>query len=171
MKISTIREIPAKKPILLAGAPGRAMYFIAKGMVRGYLTEESGEERTLFLCLPQTVFGPPGILKGEVTSKYTFEAIEKSTLIEFPYAEFIQLTETQLSYAHLWTEILKANLLVLVFRVELLAGKNPEERYNILIKRQPQLFQSAYHKYIANFLGITPNSLSRIIKRKTGTRN
>jgi CRP-like cAMP-binding protein len=171
MKITKVREIATKGSILAAGEPSTFIYFIVKGMTRGYFTEESGEQRTVFLFLPHTVFGPPGILDGETTSKFTYVAIEKTILIEFPFAEFIQLTETKMPYARLWTEILKDNLRTLVFRVELLAVKTPEERYDILMKRQPQLFQSAYHKYIANYLGITPNSLSRIIKRKTITRN
>jgi CRP-like cAMP-binding protein len=46
-----------------------------------------------------------------------------------------------------------------------LSSDKPEERFQNLIKNQPDLFQRVPQKYIANFLGISPESLSRIRKR------
>jgi len=46
-----------------------------------------------------------------------------------------------------------------------LSSDKPEERFQNLIKNQPDLFQRVPQKYIANFLGISPESLSRIRSR------
>ncbi|MCU0327003.1 MAG: Crp/Fnr family transcriptional regulator [Spirosomaceae bacterium] len=46
-----------------------------------------------------------------------------------------------------------------------LSSDKPEERFKNLLKKQPDLFQKVPQKYIANFLGISPESLSRIQKR------
>ena len=46
-----------------------------------------------------------------------------------------------------------------------LSSDQPEERYQNLLKKQPDLFQRIPQKYIANFLGISPESLSRIRSR------
>ena len=46
-----------------------------------------------------------------------------------------------------------------------LSSDKPEERFQNLIKNQPDLFQRVPQKYIANFLGISPESLSRIRNR------
>jgi CRP-like cAMP-binding protein len=46
-----------------------------------------------------------------------------------------------------------------------LSSEKPEERFQNLIKTQPDLFQRVPQKYIANFLGISPESLSRIRNR------
>jgi CRP-like cAMP-binding protein len=46
-----------------------------------------------------------------------------------------------------------------------LSSNKPEERFQNLIKKQPDLFQRVPQKYIANFLGISPESLSRIRSR------
>lgn len=46
-----------------------------------------------------------------------------------------------------------------------LSSDKPEERFQNLIKDQPDLFQRVSQKYIANFLGVSPESLSRIRKR------
>lgn len=46
-----------------------------------------------------------------------------------------------------------------------LSSEKPEERFRNLLQKQPDLFQRVPQKYIANFLGISPESLSRIQKR------
>ncbi len=46
-----------------------------------------------------------------------------------------------------------------------LSSDKPEERFNKLISTSPDLFQKVPQKYIANFLGISPESLSRIRNR------
>jgi len=46
-----------------------------------------------------------------------------------------------------------------------LASEKPEERYSNLLKEKPKIFQRVQQKYIANILGIKPESLSRIRKR------
>jgi CRP-like cAMP-binding protein len=46
-----------------------------------------------------------------------------------------------------------------------LSSEKPEERFENLMHKQPDLFQRVPQKYIANFLGISPESLSRIRSR------
>lgn len=46
-----------------------------------------------------------------------------------------------------------------------LSSDKPEERFQNLIKKQPDFFQRVPQKYIANFLGVSPESLSRIRNR------
>lgn len=46
-----------------------------------------------------------------------------------------------------------------------LSSDKPEERFQNLLKKQPDLFQRVPQKYIANFLGVSPESLSRIRSR------
>lgn len=46
-----------------------------------------------------------------------------------------------------------------------LSSDKPEERFQNLVRKQPDLFQRVPQKYIANFLGVSPESLSRIQKR------
>lgn len=142
------------------------LYFILKGMVRGYFIEKNGDERTLFIRPTRTFFTSPELLKKEKESKFTFEAVSDTELLEFSFTQFEALTNSQLPFARLYIEALKENTLTLIGRVEMLAGRTPEERYDTLIKSRPAFFENVSLKHIANYLGITPNSLSRIIKRK-----
>ena len=157
-----------KESISQEGDRITSLYYIVKGMIRGYFISEIGEERTIIIRPTNTFYGPPGILDGATHSKYSFESIQDTELIELSISRFIELSNTHLGICRLYNEMLRENLQTVFFRVELLAGMSPEDRYERLIEERPELFQKSYHKYVANYLGITPNSLSRIIKRKKG---
>lgn len=173
LAIGTVKTYKNKETIIRFEQKTDTISFVLKGMTRGYYVDEMGEEKTVFLRPTLTFFAPPETIEGQKPSKYTHDAIGETELVIFSFAEFENLTKTNLSIARLFIEGLKETTLTLVFRVETLAGKIPEERYAALLDRYPQFFQKAYNKYIANYLGITPNSLSRIIKRikENGNKN
>lgn len=166
LKIGQFKTYKSKQVVVRQGQIPNVISFIFQGMIRGFQVNEEGVEKTVFLRPTHTFFSTPETIQGLQPSKYTHEAIGITEVLEFSYTAYEQLTFSNLAIARLYTEGLKEIVLTLVFRVEMLAGKTPEERYEALIHQYPQFFQKTYHKYIANYLGITPNSLSRIIKRK-----
>jgi hypothetical protein len=65
----------------------------------------------------------------------------------------------------LLNSILKDAVLMLHYRVETMITMSPEERYKDLVRLNPKFLETTYSKHVACFLGITPVSLSRIMKR------
>ncbi|MGK0366472.1 MAG: CRP-like cAMP-binding protein [Saprospiraceae bacterium] len=165
LSIGKLKTYKNKESIIRFGQKTDTISFVLEGMVRGFYIDENGEEKTVFLRPTLTFFAPPETIDGQRKSKYTYEAIGVTEMISLPFTEYEKLTKTDLGIAQLFIEGLKETTLTLVFRVESLVGKMPEERYLALLEQYPQFFQKAYNKHIANYLGITPNSLSRIIKR------
>jgi len=160
-------EIYRNKQIILpAGKNSKKVFFILSGMVRGYFINQKGEEKNIFLRPEHTISGAPDSLFQNQPSKYTFESILESHLLLFQYDTLQSLSLQHPTINQLMIAALQENIQTLVFRVESLIDKQPEERYEELLERSPQFFQTAFNKHIANYLGITPNSLSRIIKRR-----
>ena len=167
---SRVLELDHKSSISPEGGKIKSLHYIVEGMVRGFYTDDEGVQRTIILRPTKSFSGAPEFLVGGTTSKYGFETVQKTTLIEFPKENITELSKEDLGICRLYNDILRESLATVFFRVELLAGMSPEERYDALLAQQPELFQKSYHKYVANYLGITPNSLSRIIKRKKENR-
>ncbi len=165
MSIGKLKDYKNKETIIRFDQKTDTISFVLDGMVRGFYIDENGEEKTVFLRPTRTFFAPPETIDGQKKSKYTYEAVGSTEMICFPFTAFEEFTKTDLGIAQLFIAGLKETTLTLVFRVETLVGKMPEERYLALLEQHPQFFQKAYNKHIANYLGITPNSLSRIIKR------
>ena len=113
-----------------------------------------------------TISGAPDALFNDVKTKYTFESILESHLLVFDHPTFVHACETYPNLTKMYIAALQETVQTLIFRVESLVDKLPEERYEELLQRSPQFFQTAFNKHIANYLGVTPNSFSRILKRK-----
>ena len=155
-----------KAVIISAQTTSKKIFFLLSGMVRGYFINRKGEEKNIFLRPEHTITGAPDSLFNNQPSKYTFESILESHLFLFHYDELLQVSRQFPNINQLLIVGLQENIQTLIFRVESLIDKLPEERYEELLERSPQFFQTAFNKHIANYLGITPNSLSRIVKRR-----
>ena len=66
---------------------------------------------------------------------------------------------------NLYLNILKEGITRLTYRVETLTTMTHEDRYKDILKLNPNFLKNTHAKYLANYLGITPQSLSRIMKR------
>ncbi len=166
LSISQYQVLKNKVPLIQAGTSTQKCFFILSGMMRGYYINRKGEEINIFLRPECTVSGPPDDIFNKAETKYTFESILESHLLVFEYATFQNASEQNPNITKMYFAALQENLQTLIFRVESLVDKSPEERYEDLLNRSPQFFQTAFNKHIANYLGITPNSLSRILKRR-----
>lgn len=163
---SMVKTYDAKSDIKEMFPQIRYLGYIHQGFVRGYRLMESGEERTLILRHEGLILGAPESLGNADATTFRFEAIQDTTLLLFDIDRFTRLTDTNFNICKMYNSILTENLQTVFFRVELLAGMSPQERYERLLEERPILFQNAYLKYVANYLGVTPNSLSRIAARK-----
>ena len=99
-------------------------------------------------------------------SKYYIEAIEDSQLTRISY-DRLELLYTEVPSLERYFRILfqKAYLNALK-RLNATMWETAEERYNDMLKEHPDMFQRVPLVYIASYLGITPESLSRIRNKR-----
>lgn len=169
-QLSTIAQYRCyqnREKIVRSGENVRKTFFILNGMLRGYFVNKKGEEKNIFLRPEHTLTGAPESLFQNKPTKYTFEAILETHLLIYNFNDFQELAAENPRINNLYIKGLQENIQTLIGRVEMMIDKSPEERYEELLKRSPQFFQTAFNKHIANYLGITPVSLSRIIRRKS----
>lgn len=160
-----------REVIIREGEFSEKVFFILRGMIRGYFINRHGEERNIFLRPEGTFTGSPNCLFSGEPSRYTFESILETEILLFNYSRFLAMEGDHPFMAQLNRLAMIENLRTLISRVDSLVGRTPEERYLDLLKQNPQFFQKAFHKHIANYLGITAVSLSRIMKRQSAARN
>ncbi len=171
LTIAKVKQVSNKTVLIKGGEKSKKIFFIAEGLIRGYFTNDKGVEKNIFLRPERTVTGAPNSLINNIPAKYTFEAVGDCVLLEYTQDDFANLSTNNSRFTKMYIHGLHEVIKILIFRVESLIDKMPEERYEQLIDTHPQFFQKAYNKHIANYLGITSVSLSRIIKRKLDNRN
>ena len=102
--------------------------------------------------------------------KANWEAIEDATVMIFDVKQMKELIMSDEQLKNLWIEVLESGMRYKVYRENGFLIENATERYLSFRKRYPGLSDRVPLRYIATYLGITPESLSRIrsaMKEKT----
>lgn len=94
------------------------------------------------------------------------EFLEPSTLLVFDYRDIEQLARDNLRIERLKNKFIQDYLVKILHRLETFLVYNPEERYEWLMREQPELLKRVQQKHLASYLGITPVSLSRLRTRR-----
>ena len=145
------------------GSTDTNLYFIKEGTLRIFVAEEE-EEKTIRFGYAGNIITALDSFITEQPSDLYIQAIKRTRIrsISKPdYLAFMQATpERQL----VWDQLLQQLLLQQMERERDLLIRSPQERYQRVLQRSPQLFQEVPHKYIANYLRMTPETLSRLKK-------
>ena len=149
--------------LLEEGKISNECYFIIKGCIRSFYIKDGEEKTTEFYTEEQAVI--PTVYGDKIPSEYYLECIE-DTIVGVGTPEL----ETEIYQKFPQIESLNRAL------GEAIMAKNqdtfaefkmasPEERYLALLKNRPDVIQIAPQHQIASYLGMKPESLSRIRKR------
>ncbi len=140
-------------------------YFVLKGCVRQFFVDESGKEVTSNFFTEEQAIPIFNDQQQVELSKYSFMCLENSILVagdldseKVMYNNYSQL-ET------MTRKMMEINLGELQDEFAEFIKSSPEERYKAILKKRPQLVQRVPQHQLASFLGMTPESLSRIKKR------
>ncbi len=150
--------------LLKEGQYSSKCYFVLKGCIREYYLKHGEDITTNFYTEFQVAFDAEVFSKGK-PSKHYLECLEDTTVTygtpesekrmneQFPNIEKIGKSETE---KILTDKNRRTNTFVIM---------SPEERYLDLLENRPDLIQRVPQYQLASFLGIKPESLSRIKKR------
>jgi CRP-like cAMP-binding protein len=137
------------------------LYFLADGVVRLFYEGES-KDITLNFAFPNTFISSYSSFLTKSPSEYilqTLTACEVKYLRRQDLEDLYSTTEC----GHELGRILTENIFLYMSKREsAFLIKSPTERYLDLFKEQPRLIQEIPQKYLASYIGITPQALSRI---------
>lgn len=167
-----IRTFEKGEFLIQAGSTSTEVYFIRKGLIRSYSIDEMEDEIT-FQLFPEDhlVTNLHAVLFNE-PSKFYYQALEKSKAYSIDYDAFFEMVSKNPTLMGRNRVNFGQRAMKQAFqRVESFVFLSPEERYKKYVQDYPNVVNRAPDKYIANVLGITPVSLSRIRKRIATKKN
>ena len=165
LKSAKSESIKKKTTLFEQGSKDTKIYYVRKGLVRMYHIKDNGEEITFNLIPEHHVIANFDFVGTEQPSKFYYETLENSSFfcIDFQILDNIVSKNPKLESNRKF--FLRKIIFQIKERLESFVLLNPAERYQKFIKDFPDLSNRVPDKYIANVLGITPVSLSRIRKR------
>ncbi len=141
--------------------------FVKSGSVRSYYKDDNLTETNLLLRSKNEFITDYESFISQAPSKLHIQAIEKGEIVLLDYKGLMTLYESSFYWNKFGRLISEQIFLNSKRRTEGLLFNSPKERYLSLISNQPDFFQKYSLKHIASYLGITPQSLSRIRKQLT----
>ena len=147
--------------ILNEGEVCENIYYIDRGLIRQFyfkngkqITEHLGEDQTIFMCIES--------LFREEPTKLQVEAIEPSIVYALPKQRLEQVALHNVNIQILYRKILEESLIISQVHADLVRFETAQDRYQKMCKLNPQVILRAPLVYIASYLQMTPETLSRV---------
>lgn len=147
--------------ILKDGEICENLYYIDKGLVRQFyfkngkeVTEHLGEDRTIFMCIES--------LFKETPSHLQVEALEPTMVYALPKHRLESVALHNVNIQILYRKILEESLILSQVRADLVRFETAGDRYKKMCKLMPQVVLRAPLVFIASYLQMTPETLSRV---------
>lgn len=160
-----IEEFKKGTILLRQGDVPTKCYFVLKGCVRQYSIDEKGKEVTSNFHTEEQAIVVFNNYKLDKSSNYTFVCLEDSVLVvgALEIEQDMYNTYTQLEI--MTRKMIEQNFGKVQEEFATFIASTPEERFMTLLLERPQLIERVPQHQLASYLGITPESLSRIKKR------
>ncbi|WP_379964849.1 Crp/Fnr family transcriptional regulator [Epilithonimonas sp. UC225_85] len=146
-----------------SGSTDTNVYFIEEGSVRIFIDDDS-EERIIRFGYKGNIIVSIDSFLSDQPSEFYIQAIKSSIVKAASKQDFYKFINSSIENLKLWNSILEDLVLQQIEREKDLLYNSPKIRYERVLKRSPQLFQEIPNKYIANYLRMSPETLSRLKK-------
>jgi len=156
------RKVFAKSEIITKkGETENYLSFVETGMIRFYIPSIENELTFNFSFEKQFTCAYDSFLT-QTPSEYELQALTKTVVWQISFAD-LQKVYTQTKVGNYLGRFAAEQLFLAKSKRELsLLKYNAKERYLILFREQPEILKSIPLKYVASYIGITPQGLSRI---------
>jgi CRP-like cAMP-binding protein len=156
------REFEAKELVVREGMVARNIYFIESGLMRSYYLEDGKEINTYFSCDGALITVFSSFIRQTASLEY-LEAVGKSKTYSLSYDALYRLYAQFPKFERFGRILAEKNYLCVLDRTTLMQTRTAKQRYLDFIETtDSKIIQGLPLYQIASFLGIAPESLSRI---------
>lgn len=159
------KQVKKNDYILREGEICKNVYFLTKGSLRMFFVDDTGSEVNYRFTFDKNFFVDFQSFLTQKPSHFFWQALQDCGFLVLPKNEIQRLYAASPAWNNFGRLIAEKVYLQMNERVEMLLFMSPEERYNHLLATQPQLFAMVSQFHLSSYLGVKPESLSRLRKR------
>jgi CRP/FNR family transcriptional regulator, anaerobic regulatory protein len=161
--IKTLRskEILRRDYLLKAGQISKHIYFIEQGLLRCYYLKDDLEVSSWFMKEGDVIISVESFFKQKESTEY-IQALEDAILHYISYNELQYIYSRFPEFNYIGRTLVEHYYTISEQRLHSLRMQRAQERYASLISNNPELIQRIPSKYLASYLGISEETLSRI---------
>ena len=151
--------------LLRAGEVCEHFYAVASGVLRTFFQNEDGTERTRLILLPNSMGTVLASLLDRLPSQEFFEVLEDAVVYAVPRDSFYRLMAEHSGWNLFYRSMLERAYLFQNRRIEDRETLDAHQRFRALQQSQPEILRSVSNAVAASYLGISPETLSRLKAR------
>lgn len=159
-----LKTFPKNYFLCEAGQVENRIYFVQAGAIRAFLATEK-EEISIRFAYEGSFINSLASFINQNPSEIYLETIRKTTLYVATKAQFEEFIQQNPEFVSAYNFLLQQLVVSQIEREFDLLTESPTARYQRVLQRSPQLFQQIPAKYIASYLRMQPETLSRIRKQ------
>lgn len=164
----SIKKVDEEAYFLREGSACKEIAFVEKGLLRLYYLN-AGKEVTNCFCKENTMTTSYSSLITQKESDIAIQAIEPSQLIVFSYDSLQKLYEKDLFWQQLGRLAAENEFMTIECHNRFLRDLSATDRYKQILDEDPELLQRVPLTYLASYLQVAPETLSRIRKKISHT--
>lgn len=147
--------------VVESGDVSDAIYYVERGMIREFYFKNN-KSVTEYLAADGTIVMSIESLFREEPSKLVIEALEPTIVYALPKKRLEEVALHNVNIQILYRKILEESLIISQRRADLLRFESAKDRYLKLCKLNPKVIMKAPLVYVASYLQMTPETLSRV---------
>ncbi|WP_207425154.1 Crp/Fnr family transcriptional regulator [Pedobacter sp. SYSU D00535] len=165
LAISKVRSYNRGERFVVAGEIPRQMGFVVKGLFRYVYLDRDGNEFTKNFLPEGSFLASYSAMAQQQSSWFSIESLEDSEILRFDYAAWKRLSSESLNWEKFLRKTIEKAFFIKERRERDLLLLDAETRYLEFVREHPSLEKRVKQHMVASYLGIKPESLSRIKKR------
>lgn len=158
-------EISKRKKLVQPSTFVKHEYFVVKGCLIGYYLDDAGKKNIIQFAIENWWIGDFDAFYNGVPSKFHIEAIEDSMLLAIHYDDLQQLFENVPKFERYFRILVTNGFISLQSRILSSLQNETTARYLEFCKAYPNIEQRVANYHIANYLGVSAESLSRVRRK------
>jgi len=136
-------------------------YFVGQGLIRGYFNK-NGTEYNIGFSYDGDYSGIYDSFVTQKPSDWTLETLEPTSGLRISLADFNALFDQNPKFERWARKFYQSALIGLGLFIRNLLADTAEEKYRKLLERSPHLIQRIPQKHLASYLGMSPETYSRL---------
>lgn len=159
------RKFKKNTILLREGEVANEAFFVLKGALRQYFSKEDGVEKTCNFTFEAEFFTDIESFSRKSRATTNIITLEPTECLVIKCTDLMEALKQSTAVVDLFKIIVENVATDNLKRIQSMLSLSPENQFKELIQARPQILQRVPQRYIAQYLGLAPESLSRIRKR------